>query len=44
MADGYDRCILGFNTTTNRTQLISCKPDKFKVGPNVVIYKSLRDT
>ncbi len=32
MADGYDRCILGFNTTTNRTQLISCKPDKFKVG------------
>jgi hypothetical protein len=32
MADGYDRCILGFNTTTNRTQLISCKPEKFKVG------------
>ncbi len=32
MADGYDRCILGFNTTTNKTQLISCKPEKFKVG------------
>jgi hypothetical protein len=32
MADGYDRCILGFNTTTNRTQLISCKPETFKVG------------
>jgi hypothetical protein len=32
MADGYDRCILGFNTITNKTQLISCKPEKFKVG------------